>query len=129
MSAKPNALQRRQWKQGGKADCPTCNAAQVRFIYRPHLNGYHLAMRCPRGCGDNAVPHTEDPERGTFREFTPEEAELIYDRHFANKPICCPVDGARVHVLERPHSQGNLIRAHCERCWKEVQKNFANAPA
>ena len=114
------------WNQG-KADCPTCNAASIRFNYRQHLSGYLLAARCPRGCGNCSMLHTEDPEIATFREWTPEEEELIFERHFADKPITCPVDGTRVGVQERPNSHGNLFTARCPRCWKGVQKNFAKA--
>jgi len=118
-----NQLFRAFWG-AGVAKCPSCQRANVRFSRIAYLGGYTLTATCPRGCSDASMPHTADPDAGSFREWTDAEKEATADQHFDQGTAVCPVDGTRIEVQENPYFGGMILFCHCRRCGQAFQQNL-----
>ncbi len=110
--------------QDGEGTCPTCKTP-VLYQYHPYQGGYGLVGRCPRGCGSFSFGMGDDPKRGSFRNWTPEEIDALISVHHAQEVPRCPVDGARVEVSELYLPEGrNRVQPDCPRCGQQGERFF-----
>ena len=102
-----------------RRECPRCRGAlTLELSDQPDELG---TLACA-ACGERAlVARRDDPLRGTFRDYPPEENRAIFAAERARRTPTCPVDGTEMDVhLQRSLGLTSNAQITCRRCGRQA---------